>query len=149
MEVKVVHTRSQQQSAGSIINLRLFHEYISDSECQNYRNARVKEVTGNLFAVSEEFYSLHCVSADLKLNRGIALEFQTLTEFKTSTSKENRSSILSIGIIINLEAKDTFSQEPTLEDMYISLRNIRHFFQKFEIQNLAMCKIRCGLKQLD
>jgi len=39
MKVKVVHTRSQQQSAGSIINLKLFHEYISNSECQNYRNA--------------------------------------------------------------------------------------------------------------
>ncbi|KAL4147921.1 hypothetical protein QTP88_002248 [Uroleucon formosanum] len=56
---------------------------------------------------------------------GISKEIRTPTEFKNSTPKENR------------------------EDMYISLRNLQLFCQEFEIKNLAMPKIGCGLDQLD
>lgn len=155
MEVKVVHTRSQRQLAGSLMNLKLFHEYISDSECQNYRNARVQEVTGDLFTVSEEFHLLHCVSADLKLNQGIALEFRRkfghLQHLKLQRPKKTEVAYFQLGTryIINLVTKDKFWQKPTLEDMYNSLRNLRLFCQEFEIQNLAMPKIGCGLDQLD
>ncbi|KAL4135686.1 hypothetical protein QTP88_007282 [Uroleucon formosanum] len=34
----VANTRSQQQLGGSLTNFKLFHEYISDSECQHFRN---------------------------------------------------------------------------------------------------------------
>ena len=74
MEVIVVHTKSQQRSA--LPTVKHYHEYISNSECQNYLNSRVQEVTGDLFAISEEFHLLHSVSANIKLNHGIALEFQ-------------------------------------------------------------------------
>ncbi|KAL4104594.1 hypothetical protein QTP88_019888 [Uroleucon formosanum] len=155
MEVKVVQTRSQQHLAGSLINLKLFHKYISDSECQNYRNARVQEVTGDLFTVSEEFHLLHYVSADLKLNRGIALEFRRkfghLQNLKLLRPKKTEVAYFQLGsrYIINLVTKDKFWQKPTLEDMYISLRNLRLFCQEFEIKNQAMPKIGCGLDQLD
>ncbi|KAF0706932.1 Retrovirus-related Pol polyprotein from transposon 412, partial [Aphis craccivora] len=112
----------------SLKDLKLFHDYISDSECQNYRNASVQEVTGDLFTVSEEFHLLHRVSADLKLNR--VAYFQLGTRY-----------------IINLITKDKFWQKPTLEDMYNSLQNLRLFCQEVEIQNLAMPKIGCGSDQ--
>ncbi|KAL4122764.1 hypothetical protein QTP88_015039 [Uroleucon formosanum] len=95
MEVKVVQTRSQQHSAGSLINLKLFHERIP-------------------FTALRVAY------------------FQLGSRY-----------------IINLVTKDKCWQKPTLEDMYISLRNLRLFCQEFEIKNLAMPKIGCGLDQLD
>ncbi|KAL4154336.1 hypothetical protein QTP88_000215 [Uroleucon formosanum] len=116
MEVKVVQTRSQQHSAGSLINLKLFHEYISDSECQNYRNARVQEVTGDLFTVLEEFHLLHCVSADLKLNQGIALEFRRkfghLQNLKLQRPKKTEVAYFQLGLryIINLTQKQSVAK---------------------------------------
>ncbi|KAL4126032.1 hypothetical protein QTP88_010264 [Uroleucon formosanum] len=104
---------------------------------------------------SDEFHLLHCVSANLKLNRGIALEFRRrfglLHNLKLQYLKKTEVAYFQLGsrYIINPVTKNTFLQKPTLEEMYISLRNLRLFCQEFEIENLAMPKIGCGLDQLD
>lgn len=130
MKVKV----AKQKSAELLVNLKLFHEYnISDSECQNYRNTRVQEVSRDLFAVSQEFHLLHCVSADLKMNRSIDLEFKRkfghLQDLKLQRPKKTKVVYFRLGsqYIINLVTKDKFWQKPTLEEMYESIRNLRLF----------------------
>ncbi|KAL4103608.1 hypothetical protein QTP88_018969 [Uroleucon formosanum] len=75
-EVKIIRTRSQTSQEDKGITLKSFEEYMEDPASQNVKNSNVHEAFGDIFETPEEFHLVHCVSGDLKLSRGIALEFR-------------------------------------------------------------------------
>lgn len=132
-----------------------YKNYLEDIRSKLITNSNVIETEGNLFEAPEDFTLGHCVSADLKMSQGIALEFRrrfgqlerlkqqgkTLTEI--AHIQDNQRCIL---YIIN---KETHSQKPSYESMFYSLKNLRTFCETNNITKLALPKIGSGRDQLN
>lgn len=103
---------------------------MEDSANQNVKNSNVHEVFGDIFETPEEFHLVHCVSGDLKLSRGIALEFRRryghIEKLKQQHPKKTEVAYFKLGsrYILNLVTKETFWKKPTLQDIYESLHLI-------------------------
>lgn len=153
--VNIIRTRSQTSQEDKSIILKSFEEYMEDPVSQNVKNANVHEVSGDIFETPEEFHLVHCVSGDLKLSRGIALEFRRryghIEKLKQQHPKKTEIAYFKFGsrYILNLVTKEKCWQKPTLQDIYESLLNLRRFCQEVEIKKLAMPRIGSGLDQLD
>lgn len=153
--VNVIRTRSQTSQEDKSITLESFEEYMEDPASQNVKNSNVHEVSGDIFETPEEFHLVHCVSGDLKLSRGIALEFRRryghIEKLKQQHPKKTEIAYFKLGsrYILNLVTKEKCWQKPTLQDIYESLLNLRRFCQEVEIKKLAMPRIGSGLDQLD
>lgn len=154
-EVKIIRTRSRKNEGCIISASKPYSEYMSDLTLRNSRSKNVQEVAGNIFDESEDYHLVHCVSADLKLSQGIALEFRRrfghLQELKLQRPKKTEVAYFKIGsrYILNLVTKEKCEQKPTMEDMYKSLLNLKMFCQEFQINNLALPCIGSGLDRLD
>ncbi|KAL4152685.1 hypothetical protein QTP88_000518 [Uroleucon formosanum] len=128
---------------------------MEDPASQNVKNSNVHEAFGDIFETPEEFHLVHCVSGDLKLSRGIALEFRRryghIEKLKQQHPKKTEVAYFKLGsrYILNLVTKEKCWQKPTLQDIYESLLNLRRFCQEVEIKKLAMLRIGSGLDQLD
>ncbi|KAL4083034.1 hypothetical protein QTP88_028364 [Uroleucon formosanum] len=154
-EVKIIRTRSQTSQEDKGITLKSFEEYMEDPASQNVKNSNVHKAFGDIFETPEEFHLVHCVSGDLKLSRGIALEFRRryghIEKLKQQHPKKTEVAYFKLGsrYILNLVTKEKCWQKPTLQDIYESLLNLRRFCQEVEIKKLAMLRIGSGLDQLD
>jgi hypothetical protein len=53
-----------------------YETFCQDSRTQVFLNSDINEIEGDLFEATEDFALGHCVSEDLKMSQGIALEFR-------------------------------------------------------------------------
>jgi len=110
---------------------------------------------GDLFQVNENVSLAHCVSTDMEMSKGIAVEFKK----RFSRVDELLSHHPRIGkcyylfekqrIIFYLVTKPKYYHKPSYRSLEESLRNLRDLCERFNISELAMPKIGCGLDQLD
>ena len=127
---------------------------VADSKSKNF-NTNITEVSGNLFDSETTISLVHCVSADFKMARGIALTFRRkfgntdrlrklnkkVTEIAT-LEMENRT-------IIYLITKEHYWQKPSYQDMFRSLMNLRKLCEERHITHLACPRMGCGLDGLN
>lgn len=73
-EVMVIKKKSRVQSEHSVISLRSFEEF--KTMAQTILNSEVHEIKEDLFEALDKFHLADCVSSDIKLSLGIALEFR-------------------------------------------------------------------------
>jgi len=152
-DVKTIQTRSKRIEP--LESIKSFDEYMADQINKHCPNTDVKEVTGNIFDAPENFNLAHCVSADLKLNKGLALEFRRkyghIRELKLQNPSKTKILYLQVGsrYILNLVTKEKFWQKPTYEDIYKTLINLKQFCREHKLQNIALPRIACGLDQLE
>ncbi|XP_055842108.1 ADP-ribose glycohydrolase OARD1 [Episyrphus balteatus] len=115
---------------------------------------KLTEISGNIFSASEEFALAHCVGADLKMAKGIAVEFVKRFGQKENLRKQNVRrggvAVLKDGcrFIYYLVTKDLSYQPTTYETMFSSLNAMRTHMLANEVTKLAIPRIGCGVDKL-
>ena len=117
----------------------------------------IKEVKQNLFTVPDNYYLVHCISADYALGAGIAVEFQKKFHLKQKLSDvgtHEHPDCIKIGRVFNLVTKSKYWNKPTYQSLETTLTYMKDFiitnnqYAKEQIEYLAMPKIGCGLDRL-
>lgn len=139
--------------------LRSFRIQHSQSLCMAKETLRrtkcsIAYKNGDLFTCSEDESLVHCVSADLRMGKGIAVLFKNkfggISELKQQNQKTGGCAILKRDsrYIYYLVTKDKYFLKPTYETLQQSLETMKvHCIQK-EVSKLSMPKIGCGLDKL-
>lgn len=100
----------------------------------------------DLFSVPEEYYFVHCVSADFVLGKGIALEFKKRFDMKNKLRNSGQSGkCILIERVFNLVTKETWRRKPTMESITECLHELKRQITEKGIKKLAMPRIACGL----
>lgn len=97
----------------------------------------------------------HCVSVDLKMGAGIAVEFKK----RFGRVKELEQQNPEIGKVLYLKdngrfifyliTKEKYYNKPSYESLNQCLINLYQLCKKFNLTHLAMPKIGCGLDKLE
>ncbi len=140
-------------------------QIIEDDQCLYFDKYKKKkeylcftQVYGDLFKVQNDVSLAHCVSADIKMNKGIAsifkkkfLHIDELLKYKPQIGRcyylNDRKRK-----IFDLITKQNYYDKPIIVNNYSileeSLRHLKRLCHHLVIQKLAMPKIGCGLDQL-
>lgn len=104
----------------------------------------------DLFSVPEDYYLVHCISADFVLGKGIALEFKKRFDMKNKlcTCGQSGNCIL-IDRVFNLVTKKTWRNKPTMDSVTECLYELKRQVTEKNIRKLAMPLIACGLDGMD
>ena len=112
-------------------------------------------IFGDLFQTSNPSSSLaHCVSSDFKCGKGIATvfiqKFVRIKEFRGKNVPVGQVAVLKEGnrYIYNLVTKLKFNDEPTYQSMKYSLSKMKEHASRFNVKEISMPKIGCGLDRL-
>lgn len=122
---------------------------------------RYKEERRDLFAVGEDYYLCHCISADFGMGAGIVVMFNKLfdmkTKMKTLHAREGvekwdalgRGYVIKEDRVFNLVTKRNVWEKPTYVNLYASLIEMRLLCEKLGVKKLAMPLIGCGIDGLE
>lgn len=116
-----------------------------------------EEKNQDLFMVSDDYFLMHCISADFCMGKGIAIEFVKRFDMKNKLQskyfnffpeyKRKGGIALIEGRVINLVTKEKFWQKPT----YMTLRRaLSDAKEKLPVncKKIEMPMIGCGLDRL-
>lgn len=115
----------------------------------------------DLFSVPENYSLAHCISADLGMSKGIAVEFnkrfsmksrllkQFGTALVTSWDKNPTGHCIHEDRVFNLITKRNYWNKPTYKSLTEALIECKNQCEFLNIENLAMPVIGCGLDKLE
>ncbi|KAG4077549.1 hypothetical protein HA402_002976 [Bradysia odoriphaga] len=115
----------------------------------------ITEKSGDLFSAPKEYSIGHCVSADLRMGKGIAVKFRdTFGQIQTLKNQNAQTGGLAVlkddnRFIYYMVTKATFYQKPTYQSMYASLTAVKDHMKLNNVTKLAIPKIGCGLDGLN
>ncbi|KAJ8911018.1 hypothetical protein NQ315_003580 [Exocentrus adspersus] len=132
-----------------------FEEFMSEySTNRKVRYGVTSEEQRDLFQVPNEFALAHCVAQDLKMSRGIAATFKQrfgrVDELRDK--KPEVGEVVQLGEdktgrnIFYLITKELSYQQPTYQDVWASLVDLRDALLSQNITKLAIPKLACGLE---
>ena len=119
-----------------------------------------KEEIRDLFSVPDDYYLVHCISADFAMGKGIAVEFNKRFNMKTKLHicfykyldefiKNNyQFDCLVMDKVFNLITKERYWQKPTYKTMQGALEIMKMMATENGVKKIAMPIIGCGLDQL-
>ena len=121
-----------------------------------------KEEKRDLFSVDNDYYLVHCISADFKLGAGIAKEFERRFNLREDLlyalgekwykEYDNTTDgyVLLHGKkrVIDLVTKTRYWHKPSIYTMECCLKKLRDGCMRDGIKKIAMPKIGCGLDKL-
>ena len=116
-----------------------------------------REENKDLFTVSEDYYLVHCISADFGMGRGIVVEFNKRFDMKNKLQKKygsylqrytNGDCILE-DKVFNLVTKPQYWSKPTYSSMRNALISMKDKCKEYKITRVAMPIIGCGLDRLE
>ena len=115
------------------------------------------EKKGNVFDTTDDALA-HCVSRDLNMGAGIALQFKRrygrVDELMKKTSRVP-GGILHLyddateKHIFYLVTKDKYWQKPAYKDLNLALINLCYTMKELEVETLSIPLIGCGLDRLE
>ncbi|XP_059159008.1 ADP-ribose glycohydrolase OARD1-like [Physella acuta] len=115
---------------------------------------KLTEIEGDLFSCEETFSLVQCVSKDLQMGKGIAVEFKQ----RFGCVDEAKAQKADIGEVIDLKhgrrhlfylvTKTKYNEKPTIVQMKQCLLNLRDRCLELGVNELAMPAIGCGLDEL-
>ncbi|MDE6834909.1 MAG: macro domain-containing protein [Ruminococcus sp.] len=104
----------------------------------------------DLFSLPEEYYLVHCVSADFVLGKGIALEFNKRFDMKNKLRNCGQSGkCILIDRFFNLVTKKTWRNKPTIDSVVECLHELKRQVTEKNIKKIAMPLIACGLDGME
>ena len=118
----------------------------------DYKMASIISRRINLFSVPKRYSLAHCVSKDLHMGAGIAVEFRR--RFKNiNTLKLQNKSVREVAFlrrsggrfIFYLITKENYWDKPTYKNIQLCLRDLNRICHKYNITRLAIPKIACGI----
>ena len=119
-----------------------------------------KEEIRDLFAIADEYYLAHCISADFALGAGIAVEFDKRYDMRRKLSSGYPQYLqymkcyhilgecILIDRVFNLVTKERYFQKPTYKSMKQALMRMKKLCIAKNIKKIAMPLIGCGLDRL-
>lgn len=114
----------------------------------------IKEISGDLFSCDPGASLAHCVSRDLKMGKGIAVEFKKrfggVRELEQQGKGIGEVAVLQRGniFVYYLITKESYFNKPSYGDLERSLVNMKDHMQKNRVKKLAIPKLGCGLDGL-
>mmetsp|Transcript_58968 Transcript_58968/g.132826 ORF Transcript_58968/g.132826 Transcript_58968/m.132826 type:complete len:183 (+) Transcript_58968:2-550(+) len=114
----------------------------------------MREERRDLFEVDSDFSLCHCVSKDLSMSAGIAVQFKKqfggVDQLSAQQAQVGGMAVLKKGdrYIYNLVTKNKFSGKPCMSSLEASLRAMKAHIVEHGVHKLAMPKIGCGLDKL-
>lgn len=117
-----------------------------------------REEKRDLFTMPEEYNLAHCISADLKMGAGIAVEFERRFHLKDNMRPIHRPCYdtflkngycIQVNNVFNLVTKARYFQKPTYESLREALIRMKQLSYVNNINRIAMPKIGCGLDRLE
>lgn len=116
--------------------------------------SNVTEIAGDIFSTSSDTSLAHCVSADLKMSRGIALQFRR--RFGQIQQLRQQEKSLEDVILLRVEDRTIFYlitklhswQKPTYQSIFNCLRRLKLLCEEKQITKLACPRIGCELDGL-
>lgn len=117
----------------------------------------IKEIFGDLFGAPDNFYFVHCISADFALGVGIAKEFSQRKNMREKLNIKygllDKVSLVGSALLVddtfNLVTKYRYFQKPTYRTLKESLIDLKDKCISLGVNNLAMPRIGCGLDRLN
>ena len=114
---------------------------------------KLEEVSGDLFSAPSVFSFAHCVSADLKMGRGIAKEFKgrygsipvLVSQHPSTGNVVFLYDSLLERYIFYLVTKDVYYNKPTYESLRSSLYNLKNIISHLGVRLLAIPRIGCDV----
>lgn len=111
-------------------------------------------IQGDLFSTEEHFSLAHCVSRDLRMGKGIAVEFRK--RFKNVSELKGQNP--TIGSVVYLRmptrfvfylvTKERYCDKPTYESLTQALQSMKSICESNNIHCISLPKIGCGLDGL-
>lgn len=123
-----------------------------------------KEEIRDLFTVDDSYWLAHCVSADFRLGRGIAIEFDKRFDLRKKLREKypnyldyyihdrvTDAECLVVDRVFNLVTKPLYYHKPSYTTMRDALIEMRELCLSpfFDVRKIAIPKIGCGLDRLD
>lgn len=131
------------------------NEFQADTKSGNPKPLyRLNEVRGDLFSCAISDSLAHCISADARMGKGIAILFKTkfggVEEIKSQGQKPGGVAILQKGerFVYYLVTKEKSFHKPTYKTLQSSLEAMRDHCLTHGVKRLSMPKIGCGLDGL-
>lgn len=116
---------------------------------------RVIEESGDLFDAPADQSFAHCVSQDLQINNGTALlfrrKFGNVAMLKSQHPRIHEVIYMRQGerYILHMITKNKYWQKTSLEDMFLTIQNLRAICIELNIEKLAISRIGTENDQLD
>ena len=116
--------------------------------------SNVSVISGDLFSCPSSYSLAHCISADCRLGKGIALMFKNkfggVLEMRAQHCRPGELAVLRRGerFIYAMVTKHKYSDTPTYDTLRRSLRALKEHCVLHEVRHLAMPRIGCGLDRL-
>ena len=119
-----------------------------------------KEEVRDLFSVPDDYYLVHCISADFGMGKGIVVEFNKRFDMKRKLQSKYpdyinqwihnnwRGDCILEDKILNLITKERYFHKPTYESLKSALLVCRLECNTNNITKIAMPLIGCGLDRL-
>ena len=116
-----------------------------------------EEKFGDVFNCHPYWSMCHCVSRDLAMGAGVAVEFRKhfgqLPELRRQNAQVGdiaviRATVKPYGWVYYLVTKDAYFDKPTLLTLRRSLEKMRDRLVEHGVSGLAMPRIGCGLDKL-
>lgn len=115
----------------------------------------LEEIIGNIFKAPENASLAHCVSEDLHMGRGIAVQFRKrygrIDELKEQEVKTGELAVLkdNARYIYYLITKEKYYDKPTYQNLEKTLITLRDHCIKHRVKLLCMPRIGCELDKLE
>jgi len=114
----------------------------------------VIEMVGDIFSTSSDTLLAHCVSADLKMSRRIALQFRR--RFGRIQQLRQQEKSVDDVIVLRIEGRTVFNliaklhswQKPTYKTIFNCLQKLKVLCAENQITKFACPRIGCGLDGL-
>eukprot|EP01126_Amoeba_proteus_P006011 TRINITY_DN1207_c0_g1_i1.p1 TRINITY_DN1207_c0_g1~~TRINITY_DN1207_c0_g1_i1.p1 ORF type:complete len:172 (-),score=31.81 TRINITY_DN1207_c0_g1_i1:174-689(-) len=114
----------------------------------------LEEIVGDLFSCDRDTALAHCVSRDLAMGKGIAVQFKNRFGGLDCLRRQNQrvggcAWLESNGrFVFYLVTKERYFNKPTYADLKNSLESVKELCQSHDVKSLAMPRIGCGLDGL-
>ena len=119
-----------------------------------------KEEVRDLFSVPDDYYLVHCISADFGMGKGIVVEFNKRFDMKRKLQNKYPDYVnqwshnhwcgdcILEDRVLNLITKERYFHKPTYESLKSALLVCRLECNTNNITKIAMPLIGCGLDRL-
>lgn len=115
---------------------------------------------GNLFEAAEGKPKAHCVSADLAMGKGIALQFRQRYGKPPQVLGKSPAVVGEVIVqipdegtdrteVFHLVTKQTWRNLPTVDDLMSTMKSLRRELEHRNLREVWMPKIACGLDRMD